>query len=117
MNEEQKEYSLIRIKKYKLDVENLDKKTEKNRTFLYSGIAIAVLAFVTANSSEEVKEISKFIYNTIGFAGVASIIENLKEIIYKTSKKAGLENEINRIEYEVEMSKLDENNDKGVTRR
>ena len=117
MNKNQKEYSVLEIKKHKNKVEQLEKNADTNRWFLYGSIGLAVIAFNTGNNLEEVSKIASNISDTIGWFGVAGGIHNLKNMIFNISKKAGLENAIDRIEYEMKLSEFEESNDKGGPRR
>lgn len=117
MNETQKEYSVIEIKKHKLELEQLEQKANKNMWFLYGSIALAFIAFNFGNGIEDVSAIASSISNIIGWSGVAGGIHNLKNMIFNISKKAGVENTLERIDYEMKMSEFEETNYKGGPRR
>ena len=117
MNEKQKEYSVLEIKKHKVEVERLEKKADKNIWFLYGSIGLAVIAFNAGDSVEDVNSIASHISDLIGWFGVIGGIHNLKNMIFNISKKAGLENAIDRIDYEMKLSEFEESNDKGGPRR
>ena len=117
MNEKQKEYSIIKIKKYNLELEQLEKQADKNMWFVYGSIGLAILAFNFGNSIENISPITSQISELISLAGVAGGLHNIKNMIFNICKKAGVENAIERIEYEIKMSEFEETNDKGGPRK
>ena len=117
MNEKQKEYSLIKIRKHEFELEQLEKQADKNVWFIYGCIGLAFLAFNFKYAIQDVNDIVSHISGAIGWAGVLGGIDNLKKMIFNLSKKAGVENAIERIDYEMKMSEFEESNDKGGPRK
>ena len=117
MNEKQKEYSVLEIKKYSLESEQLKTKVNKNNYFIYGSIGLAFIAFRSGNALKNVSDVASHISNIIGWAMVAMGIDNLEKMIFNISKKVGLENAIDRINYEIKMSEFEKSNDKEGPRK
>lgn len=105
MNKAQREYTVLKISDYKDEVEEYDKKAERNRWFMYGCIGAIVLASATLEM-ENISEVANAIVSIIRFCGISFGLDSLKNMIENISKKAGLENKISDLYYQLNLDKL-----------
>lgn len=105
MNKVQQKYSVLKVKQYKQEIEDLEKKANINKWFIYGSVGLAVISFNLGNELEDLEGVAIYVIDFLnelaGWAGLTCGLYNLKNMFYNISKKAGLENAINRIEYEM----------------
>lgn len=116
MNREQREYTLLQIKKYNKEAEKYDKKAKKDRWFAYVGLALFVACL---GLSEEVRfsQVAYVITNILQYAGLFAGVENLRQMFGNMAIKAGFENMIENSRDELvkdELADKKDSNDKGL---
>ena len=113
MNEQQKEYTVKQIEKYKKGVEESGNKKFKQMQFLFLGLALLLSSSLLFNGV-----LGDLETNTI-FGSICSIIGtpiagiSLFEVIESICKKAGLENRIADLQDQLNLANLENTEEKG----
>lgn len=115
MNDEQKRYTIKQIDKYNEKVEKLDQKIKQNSWFIYGSITLIIICAQQLGYSDIPKEVY-YILNASQYIGIGLAVGGFRYMIENMFKKAGLENMVTDLEYQLHMDDLadkEEDNDKG----
>lgn len=115
MNNSQKRYTVEQISKYKLEAKEFADKADKNRWFVYGAIALFI-ACEQIRGNVDLNYIEGLIMGITQYTGLAFGVENLKNMIGNMSRKSGLENLAENLDYQLHCDNLEEkeeNSNKG----
>ena len=105
MNYNQKRFTVNQVDRYQDQVDSLGKKTKRQEYYLYGCAVLAVLGLGLIDVSE-MPRWANILTRVAGWSGISFGISNLKNMISNVAKKAGLENMITDLEYQMNNAEL-----------
>lgn len=110
MNEQQKEYTVKQIEKYKEESEMFHKNSLKGAIFLGAGLALLIVNAIISGKVDFALEIFRSVIS--GFVIFASTI-SLWVMVTCIFKKAGLDNRIAELQDQLNLANLEDTEEKG----
>ena len=104
MNQPQKDFTKDEIKKYNEEINELYYKINRNAMFAFLGTALAVSIFAIEQEQQAVNEMLE---NFIGVISAASVVVNATSCTKKIVKRELLQQEVRKMEYDLQMDELD----------
>lgn len=104
MNDEQKNYTIKEISRYKEEIDKLYYRVNRNAMFAFCSAGLAIAIFAINNGEFSGNEIYD---NLIGMSATGATVYNGIKAIQRICERAGLEHTVRMLEHETAMDDLD----------